>query len=84
MTPQQFPNVRQDKSCQEDARVWCEHVMERINKSDFGLINNTLRTFITDTYMQALQSGFNMGWRIRENRMKNESPTTGYPTIEAI
>lgn len=63
MTPEQLPNIANDKGIREEAELYASSIFKRLRATDIQIA-------LKEAYLRGCASGFSYGWKICQNRQK--------------
>ena len=68
MMPEQLPDITQDKGIQEETRDIVKAMLRR-RRVDLSNLTEEIEAIANAAMMRGLQSGFNYGWRIGQQKL---------------
>ena len=71
MMPEQLPDITQDKGIQEETRDVVKAMLSR-RKENLGNLTEEIEAIAYAAMLRGQQSGFNYGWRMGQNALKEE------------
>lgn len=68
MMPEQLPDITQDKGIQEETRDIVKAMLRR-HRVDLSNLTEEIEAIAYDAMLRGMQTGFNYGWRIGQQRL---------------